>query len=68
LDHVDVADIRHHGIVRRAGDASLGRVAAIMAKAAWNAVAVTNSEDSRPVREVSDLDVISTSEGTNQWS
>jgi CBS domain-containing protein len=66
LDHVDVADIRHHGILRRAGDASLGRVAAIMAEPAWHAVAVTNGEGLRRVGVVSDLDVISTSEGTNQ--
>jgi CBS domain-containing protein len=64
LDHVDVADIRHHGILRRAGDASLGRVAAIMAEPAWHAV--TNGEGLRRVGVVSDLDVISTSEGTNQ--
>ena len=48
----------HWGILSCAADASLGEVAAIMAKHRVHAVAVSDGEDARPDGVISALDVV----------
>jgi CBS domain-containing protein len=58
LTHVRVRDCMHQGILSCGEDATLGEVAAIMAKHHVHAVAVTAPDGLRPRAVVSDMDVV----------
>ena len=57
LTHVRVRDCMHHGILSCACDATLGEVAALMAKHRVHAVALNARDGLRAVGFVSDLDI-----------
>lgn len=57
LSHIHVEDAMHQGIVSCGADATLGEVAAIMARHHVHAVAIADG-NGRPTGVVSDLDVV----------
>jgi predicted transcriptional regulator len=57
-EHVHVRDAMRHGILSAPSEAALREVAGIMAKHRVHAVAVTDSERTRPVGILSDVDLV----------